>query len=225
MYTIEGSNVDLITPFPTVEFPRIYGWAHCYHTLGEDDLVPSLRDEFTSWITPKVTQAMSAGMIDKSQLTSDRHEAPLVGLITLSTRGLRDADLQWASGRKAFKMGLTEDALVGFIRATWLSLPDLQRITCTLDETNTPAKGLLRRLGFRFEGVTRGATLVKGTPRNQVVFGLLRVTPGEEESQDGYTSTNADAGTTGGTGSTSTGRSPGSPSDAPESTGSDSPTE
>lgn len=205
MYTIEGSNVDLITPFPAVELPRIYGWAHCYHTLADDDLVPADRPEFTSWITPKVTSAMSAGMIDKSQLTSDRHEAPLVGLITLSTRGLRDGDLNWASGRKAFKMGLTEDALVGFIRATWLSLPDLQRITCTLDETNTPAKGLLRRLGFRFEGVTRGATLVKGAQHNQVVFGLLRVIPGEGDSQDGYTGTNANDGATGGISPESTG--------------------
>lgn len=174
MYTITGSNVDLITPFPAVEFPRIFGWVHCYHTLAEDDLVPPVRDEFTAWIAPQVSQAMSAGIIDKSQLTSDRHEAPLVGLITLATRGLHDGEIQWASGRKAFKMGLTEEALMEFLQAAWGSIPDLTRISCTVDENNTPAKALLRRVGFRFEGVLRGGVVRAGALRNQVVFGLIR---------------------------------------------------
>lgn len=174
MNIISGQNVDLITPFPLVEAPRVFGWKHCYRTLSEDDDVPQGREEFIENVERLLPVAVTAGVIDKGQLTSGKHEAPLVGIVAFVPSGLRDGAIHFAAGRKAFKMGLVEEALGAFLPYVWESLPSLLRISALLDESNAPAKGLLKRLGFKFEGVTQGAVLVGGIPRARVQFGLVR---------------------------------------------------
>lgn len=174
MYIIAGTAVDLITPFPPVEAQRIFGWKHCYRTLPEDDDAPKDREAFIAQMGALLPECMSAGIVDKGQLTSAKHEAPLVGMILLSPAGKRDAVLHFAAGRKAFKMGLVEEALALAIPRIFEGSPDLLRMSALLDESNTPAKALLKRLGFRFEGVARDACLWDGHPRNRVQFGLTR---------------------------------------------------
>lgn len=174
MNIISGQAVDLITPFPPVEAPRVFGWKHCYRTLSEDDDVPQEREEFIANVERLLPVALTAGIIDKGQMTSAKHEAPLVGLCVFVPSGLRDGAIHFAAGRKAFKMGLVEEAMALFIPQVFESLPHLLRISALLDESNAPAKGLLKRLGFRFEGVTQGAVLVGGVPRARVQFGLVR---------------------------------------------------
>jgi len=65
-----------------------------------------------------------------------------------------------------------EEALSLWLPSLFLSRPTLLRVSALLDESNTPAKGLLRRLGFRFEGAARDAVLQGGQARSRVMFGL-----------------------------------------------------
>jgi hypothetical protein len=174
MNIISGSSVDLITPFPPSEAQRIWGWQHCYRTLPEDDDAPKDKEAFVASVSELLPVAISAGIIDKQQLTSTRHEAPMVGLVMLIPSTPRDGALHFAAGRKAFKMGLVEEALVLALPAIFDGSPSLLRISCLLDESNTPAKSLLKRLGFRFEGVQRDAVMQGGMPRSRVLFGLTR---------------------------------------------------
>lgn len=174
MLIISGQNSDLITPFPPAEVGRIFGWNHCYRTLVEDDALPTDKEEFTRLMEQSLPHAVTCGIVDKGQLTSSRHEAPLVGLITYTPVSARDGIIHFASGRKAFKMGLVEEGLSLFIPRIFESSPAITRLSAVLDEANTPAKGVLRRVGFRFEGVTRDAVVRGGIARSQVQFGLTR---------------------------------------------------
>lgn len=174
MNIISGQAVDLLTPFPPAEAHRVFGWKHCYRTLSEDDDVPSLREEFIRSVEALLPRALTAGVVDKNQLTSGKHEAPLVGLVAFVPAGLRDGAIHFATGRKSFKMGLLEEALSLFLPQVWGEFPSLLRITSLLDESNSPAKGVLKRCGFRFEGVHQGAVLVGGVPRSRVQLGLTR---------------------------------------------------
>lgn len=174
MQIISGQNVDLITPFPSAEAARIFGWKHCFRTLPEDDDAPSDREEFIRSMESTLPLSVSAGIVDKLQLTSRRHEAPLVGMIFILPAGVRDGVLHFAAGRKAFKMGLVEEALVLALPQIFTSAPSLLRLSAVVDEGNVPAKQLLKRVGFRFEGVSRDAVLQQGVPRSRVVFGILR---------------------------------------------------
>lgn len=184
MQIISGQAVDLITPFPIVEAPRVWGWKHCFRTLSDDDDVPKEREEFIHSVEALLPQSFSAGVIDKNQLTSEKHEAPLVGVVVFCPAGLRDGALHFAAGRKAFKMGLVEEALVNFIPQIFNNCPQLLRISALLDESNAPAKALLKRLGFRFEGITQGAVLMNGQPRARVQFGLVREFPQAEPTAE-----------------------------------------
>lgn len=174
MQIISGQNVDLITPFPSAEAARIFGWKHCFRTLPEDDDAPAEREEFIQSLQSVLTLSVSCGIVDKMQLTSQRHEAPLVGIVMFLPTGVRDGVLHFAAGRKAFKMGLVEEALTLAIPTLFELSPHLLRISSLLDEGNVPAKSLLKRIGFKFEGVARDAVLQNGVPRSRVMFGLLR---------------------------------------------------
>lgn len=176
MVIIPGENVDLLTPFPAAEAVRAYGWNHCYRTFIDDDLLPKEREEFKALIEGQLASALSCAVIDKKQLTSTRHEAPLIGIVMLLPSGPRDGQLHLASGRKAFKMGLMTEALALALPSLWSAMPLLTRITCTLDEGNTPVKSLLKELGFRFEGVMHDAYIRLGAVHQQAIFGLTRRT-------------------------------------------------
>lgn len=174
MNIISGTAVDLLEPFPLTEAGRVFGWKHCYRTLSDDDDVPVLRELFTASVKAILPTSMSCGVIDKTQMTSAKHEAPLVGLLLFLPQGTRDGALHFASGRKAFRMGLIEEALHQWLPTLFEAQPSLLRVSCLLDEANSPAKSLLKRLGFHFEGIMRGAVLQGGVPRSRVMFSLLR---------------------------------------------------
>ncbi len=184
MKIISGQSVDLLTPFPQAEATRVWGWKHCYRTLSEDDDVPQGREEFQSSVEALLPLAFTAGVVDKGQLTSAKHEAPLVGLIAFVPSGTRDGAIHFATGRKAFKMGLLEEALTQFLPLVWSEYPLLLRISAMLDESNAPAKSVLKRCGFRFEGVTQNAVVVGGVPRSRVQLGLTRESATYERPND-----------------------------------------
>ncbi len=174
MKIISGRNTDLITPFPEVESPRIFGWKHCYRTLPEDDDAPQGQEEFIQAMQETLPYTLSAGVIDKNQLTTTRHEAPLVGICLFIPSGKRDGILHFAIGRKAFRAGLMMEAVALFLTEVFAEFPDLLRVSVLLDDNNSPAKSLLKKQGFKYEGTARDAVMVGGSPRARVAFGVTR---------------------------------------------------
>lgn len=175
MNIISGQHTDLIAPFPPAETRRVFGWNHCYRTLPDSDDTPTTQETFTEYVNQLFSFYPAWGVIDKDHLTNDKHEAPLVGVVMLEgTPGQRHAFLHFASGRRAFKVGLVEDALATLIPAIFSDNPALLRLGAYVDERNAPAKALFRRLGFRFEGSFADMTVKDGEPRAFAYFGLTR---------------------------------------------------
>jgi len=180
MRIIEGTNVDLISPFPAGEVGRMYGWMHCYRTVTEDDDSPQTLEEFCRYTHQLMTVCPSWGIVDKWKITNTRHEAPLVGVLMFEPNvhpwngQIRGGQLHVATARKAWKTGLVDEAAKQVIGELFKELPGLLRLNAVILEKNYPAKGLARRVGFKFEGLMEDAVVQGGSPQNLALFGLTR---------------------------------------------------
>lgn len=174
MRIISGQNVDLLTPFPITEVSRVYGWNHCYRTFTENDDVPSEQVEFTQRMAELISICPSWGLIDKHAITNPKQEAPLIGIGVYEPGGPHHGFMHFASGRKAFKMGLLDEAGAMVVKDLFETFPGLLRVGAYTDDRNSPVKALVRRLGLKFEGLCRDMILKEGKPRNVAYFGITR---------------------------------------------------
>lgn len=174
MNVIEGVNVDLISPFPVSEARRVFGWMHCYRTLTESDDTPNTLEDFIPYFQSILGLCPSWGIIDKKRITNSQHEAPLVGVGLYEPASIRHGFFHVATARKAFKTGLVDEASQLVIKEIFEKVPTLTRIGGYMDEKNAPAKGLCRRMGFKFEGVLEDMVVRNGAPQNTVYYGLTR---------------------------------------------------
>lgn len=174
MEIISGQNVDLITPFPLTESHRVFGWNHCYRSLTDNDDIPAEKEQFTRHIEQVLQACVSFGVIDKNKLTNQNHEAPLVGIGVYEPGAGRGGYLHFACARKAFKMGLIDEAGEMMVNFLFERLPDITRLGAYTNDRNSPAKALSRRLGFKFEGLCEDMVLKGGEPQNIAYFGLTR---------------------------------------------------
>jgi hypothetical protein len=171
---ISGQNVDLITPFPATEAARVYGWNHCYKTISDSDDIPKEKEQFTAHVEGLLLVCPSFGLIDKNRLTNQKHEAPLIGIGIFEPAGQYNGFLHFASGRKAFKMGLIDEGGQLMVNYLFENLPTILRIGAYTNDRNSPAKSICRRLGFKFEGLCEDMLPKDGKPQNVAYFGLTR---------------------------------------------------
>jgi RimJ/RimL family protein N-acetyltransferase len=173
MNIIEGRDVDLIYPFPPKEYKRIFSWLHCYRTITETTAFPKTEEEMADRLA-HMPNMQTFGIIDKNNLLSMRHEAPLIGVYMFDQDTIVNGNAHVASTRKAWGSRLVDQAgqlLIGHIFAT---LPTLTRVTVTALASNAPAKALAKRLGFVYEGRLRDAITVQDRPTDMAIFGLTR---------------------------------------------------
>lgn len=176
---ITGKDVDLICPFPISEIKRTYGWVHCYRTITECDDSPKDIDSYSAMMSQVLPRVVSWGMIDKNHLTNIKHEAPLVGFgmfePSLMPNGtIRSGYLHVATARRAWKANLVDEATDLVLADLFEGLPSLLRVSAYMADKNAPAKALVRRHGFRYEGLIEDSILVENSPENLVLFGLTR---------------------------------------------------
>lgn len=183
MKIITSSNVDLISPFPATETKRAFGWSRSFYTFSENDDTPKTAEEFEKYIKLILAVCPSYGIIDKNAVTNPRIAAPLVGVILFEPAGLRQAYIHIATARRAFKMGLIDEAVEVARDEMFSNNPDLLRLGLYLDEQKGPVKYLMKRAGWLFEGVVRDAILRDGQPKNLIYCGLTR-TDWENRNQE-----------------------------------------
>jgi len=176
---ITGKDVDLITPFPLSEVKRLYGWLHCYRTITECDDSPKDVDTYCQLMTEVLPRCVSWGVIDKNHLTNIKHEAPLVGFgmfepSLMPNGAVRNGFLHVATARRAWKARLVDEAAGMVVKDLFEGIPSLLRLTTYMSERNSPAKALVRRLGFKMEGIVEDGIMYENSPQNLVLFGLTR---------------------------------------------------
>jgi RimJ/RimL family protein N-acetyltransferase len=175
MRILQGTNVDLIEPFPLSEIPRFLGWLHCYKSIFEVDGDPVTPEEKTLYYQQLFPQTLSWGVIDKNNQLNYKHEAPLVGIVFLQG-GASPANcyVHLASTRRAWGSGLMDEAAQTLIKYVFASYPSLQRISGAILNNNKPAKAFAKRQGFKQDGLLKDFVTQQGQPRSVAHFGILR---------------------------------------------------
>ncbi len=174
MRILEGQTVDLISPFPSTELKRVYGWVHCYRSIVETDLSPKTQEEFVEYMEGYVPNCISWGIIDKNHITNTKHEAPLIGIFMFEPTSPWTGYLHVATARKAWRTGLVDEAMDTIIKELFSNFESLTRIGAYMLEKNFPARSLAKRHGMEYEGIFRDVVVQNGEPASLVYFGLTR---------------------------------------------------
>jgi RimJ/RimL family protein N-acetyltransferase len=174
MQVIECQDVDLISPFPSHEIPRLRRWLYCYKSLILDDSIATEEDLETYLVRAmNVPNGTTWGLIDKFNKTNAKHEAPLVGFVGFELTTPYNGYIHLASSRSCWGNGFIDEAVKKVITLVFDTIPVL-RVSCALIDRNKPAKALLYRLGFSKDGKFENFILQNGQPQTVVHFGLTR---------------------------------------------------
>jgi RimJ/RimL family protein N-acetyltransferase len=170
---IEGKHVDLIIPFPPSEYKRVLNWFRCFKTLAETPEFPTNETELAERFS-RIKNLRSYAIIDKHGVLGVKHVCPLVGIITFDDDTVVNGNFHIATTRRAWGSRLGDIAGQMVLRHIFETMPHLTRVTVSTLAVNAPAKGLAKRLGFRYEGNLRDAMIIRGTPMSMALFGLTR---------------------------------------------------
>jgi RimJ/RimL family protein N-acetyltransferase len=175
MRIIEGTEVDLIAPYPLSEAKRIVGWTHCYRSMVTVDNSPSTDEELTAYTSFTILNNPTWAVVDKANKLGYKHEAPLIGVYYLEP-GSTPANtyIHFVSSRKAFGSGLMQEGGTLVISDIFSIFPSLARISAGILHKNAPARYFLKALGFKQDGLFRDFVTQKNIPQKLAHFGFLR---------------------------------------------------
>lgn len=174
MNIIEAQDVDIIAPFPVGEIKRLVGWMHCYKSIITADGFPQTPEDMEAYFQAILPSMYTWGVIDRNNTLKSKHEAPLIGYIAFEPSGPHNGYFHVASTRKAWGSRLIDQAGDELVKQLFTSQPSLLRVSAAILDTNFPAKGLARRLGFTQDGLMKDMITQDGTPKAIAHFGLLR---------------------------------------------------
>lgn len=195
MRVIEGTHVDLISPYPISELERAVQWFFQYSSYTGDDNSPRTPDAIRELLTQLLQINTTYGIIDRNNLAKYKHEAPLVGIISFAPQSAWNGYLHIAMGRRAWGIkngvSLAEEGAKLAIEDVWKEYPELLRQSCLLSEKNYPARRLALRCGFKIDGVMQDFFRINGKPTDSVHLGILK---NKESKDNGSTSDESNIG-------------------------------
>ena len=177
MQMIECPNIDLISPFPEGEVPRLRKWMYCYKSLIIDDSRAGTEEEFGRYLHDSVVSPTmkTFGIIDKNNITNSWHEAPLIGFVAVERTTPYNAYLHVASSRSCWGKGLMDEAGMAVLKLVFeADDPSLLRVSAAILDKNNAAKGLAYRCGMVKEGKFSNFIMQNGQPLGVVHFGLTK---------------------------------------------------
>jgi RimJ/RimL family protein N-acetyltransferase len=176
MNILESTNIDLIEPFPVNEGRRVFKWLHAYKNIVETDLSAKTPEDLEAFLTAVVQTpgVHSYGVIDKFNQLGFKHEAPLVGMIIYEPASIWNSYCHVASTRRAWGMGYIDEGIRASLDYLFSNEPQLLRVSALVLATNGPVKGLVRRLGARYEGCMKEMVTQNGQPKDLLHFGITK---------------------------------------------------
>lgn len=105
-----------------------------------------------------------------------RHDGTLLGAITLDNirRGpAQSATIGYWIGQVFARQGYMREAIGGVVKHGFGPM-DLSRIEAACLPENTASRGVLERVGFKYEGVAQSYLQINGRWRNHVLYSNLR---------------------------------------------------
>lgn len=174
---IQGKNIDLITPFPLQEVPRIYGWIRSFKSIVEFDGWLHGRREFKEFYTHQVIpNTPTYGIIDKHNKAVADVGVPLVGFIMAESAIPANVYINFASNMKAFNADLMSEALGVALKDLQELYPDAARFSCWLLDKNRPAYKFLIQQGFTKDAKMQSMVTQNGTPKSLIHMGYVTKT-------------------------------------------------
>ncbi len=125
----------------------------------------------------------------------DGDGAVLVGGIGLTPGvdvGARAWEVGYWVGRRHWGRGIATAALAAFARWAFAAFPRLLRLEARVFAGNAASEAVLRRAGFRREGLLRRAVFKDGRALDLLVYGLLREDVGGEAGREDGTERGGD---------------------------------
>lgn len=180
MDIVFGEHVDLITPFPEAEVPRIWSWMQCFKSLVFHDFSAN-QEEYEEYFKSLNKQGLTYGIIDKLNVTnSTQVEAPIVGVIMLEPASPTNFYGHIAMSRKAGKsyklygVSMADEAVNLMTDYAFQTFPHLQRISALVLESNRPVRSLMARTNFQQDGQFEKWFTQSGEPRTACHYGKVR---------------------------------------------------
>lgn len=173
MRIIEGDLVDLISPFPRHELKRVFGWLYCYKSIIETDVFPKTPEEYEQQMLKVIPNVLSYAVIDKTNTTNHKHEAPLVGMFAFEPMSEWNAYIHLASSRSAWKKHLMDEAAELSINDVFKTQPFL-RLSGFILEENKPVRYMAKRMGWTYEALLEDWVCQKDIPKNVIHYGFTR---------------------------------------------------
>lgn len=182
MRIIEGEYVDLISPFPPQEIDRASQWFFQYSSYNGDDSSPKTPDNIKAVLLAMLESHVTYGIIDKTNLTKNSHEAPLVGIVGFAQHTPWNGYLQVASSRASWgkrnAASLTTEATKRVIEDIWETIPTLMRQSWLIPSKNYPIRKLAERCGASVDGVLQNFFRINDKPVDALHLGILKTTKG-----------------------------------------------
>lgn len=171
---IQGTHIDLISPFPLKEVPRIYGWIRSFKSIVEFDGWLHGRKEFKDFYTHQVIpNAPTYGIIDKYNKAVADVGVPLVGFIMAEAAIPANVYINFASNLKALNAELMPEALDLALEDLKKTYPHVIRFSCWLLDKNRPAHRFLSQQGFTKDAKMQSMVTQNGTPKSLVHMGYV----------------------------------------------------
>jgi RimJ/RimL family protein N-acetyltransferase len=197
MRIIEGTNVDLISPYPAAELDRAVQWFFQYSSYTGDDSSAKTPENIKQVLEQVLENHLTYGLIDKNNTTKNNHEAPLVGVISFAPQSQWNGYLHIATSRAAWgrKAGfsIAEESLKLVIADVWEQHPTVMRQSALMMAKNHPARKLAERCGLVVDGVFQNFFRIADKPADAIHLGILKTTK-ESLEDNGITISTADHG-------------------------------
>ncbi|XP_047951162.1 uncharacterized N-acetyltransferase p20-like [Salvia hispanica] len=101
----------------------------------------------------------------------------VVGSITVSSFSGCRGELGYALASEYWGRGIATRAVALAATCAFLEMPHLERLEAVVDVDNPASQRVVEKAGFVREGVLRKYFLLKGRPRDAVIFSLLSTDP------------------------------------------------
>jgi len=172
---IEGTDVDIISPFPLLYLERLIKWTHQYKSLITHDFTPSDDASLTEGFKDHIENQLSYAVVDKHNKIGLPSDEPIVvGGYFIEASTPVNVYTHVVSQRRCWGKGLMDEAAGMVVKDLFDTQPQLQRISAYMVANNRAVIHFIEKQGFAREGVFRDMAQIKGKLLDVMHYGMTR---------------------------------------------------
>lgn len=172
---IEGTDVDVLSPFPIKYLERLIKWTHQYKSLISHDFTPTDDESLAKVFANHIQNQLSYAVVDKYNKIGLPTDGPIVvGGFFVEDGTPTNLYTHVVSQRRVWGKGLMDEGASLVIKDLFEIYPDLQRLSAYMVSNNRAVINFVEKQGFVRDGLFRDMTIIKGEPKDVAHYGLTR---------------------------------------------------